>query len=365
MQSFEFYKSQRLLALREVLKNNDIDAILLYGRVNTQYFTAFTGSTSFALIETDTDNQYIFVDSRYTQQAEKECPDYIKIDANSGLYSAVTSMIDEKKYKNLAFESAYMDCDLYFFLQKKLSAVKLVPLNEELSNLRIIKDEYELSCLRKAISISDEAFKMLLPEIKAGMSEKQIAAKLEYHMKCLGASDPSFATICASGYRGAMPHGIASDKIVEYGEAITLDFGALYKGYCSDITRTIFLGEPDKEILKIYNVVLKAQLEAEKFIKAGILGSEAHKVAADIIAENGYGQYFGHGLGHSLGLEIHESPSASPRGDKVLPAGSLITVEPGIYVPGLGGVRIEDTCLVKEDGLEVITAADKSVIILP
>lgn len=358
------YIQERLFKLRKLLRAKNIDAILLFGRVNTQYYTGFTGTDSYAIVEANNDKQYIFLDSRYIEQGKVQCTEYEVVNANNGLLKNALDKIENQGYKTVALEAEYMPWHLVLSCQKMLKEVEFVPLNEELAEIRVIKDELELELLRKAIWISDEAFKLLIPEIRRGMTENQIAARLEYHMRCLGATSPSFTTICASGVRGALPHGVASDKIVEDGEAITIDFGALYKGYCSDITRTIFLGEPNPEILKIYNVVLEAQLAAEKFIKAGVAGKDAHEVAAKIIRDAGYGQYFGHGLGHSLGLEIHESPSASPRSSAALPAGSFITVEPGIYVPGLGGVRIEDTCLVLEDGLEVITSADKSIIIL-
>lgn len=359
----------RLMKLRKLLKEQLCDALFLYGRVNTQYFTGFTGSDSFALILTE-DNaalaeQYIFLDSRYTEQGKAQCPLFQQEAMKEGILKDCIAKIKEKNLKTVAVEAEYLTLQYSQILSKELPDVTFLPLGKELSALRVVKDAEELKAIKKAIEIADEAFALLLPEIKVGMKETEVAAKLEYFMRKLGASGTSFNTICASGHRGALPHGVASEKRIEAGEAITLDFGCIYQGYCSDITRTIFLGTPQPEILKIYEVVLEAQEAAEKFIKAGVLGSEAHKVAADIIAKHGYGAYFGHGLGHSLGLEIHELPSASPRGTEPLPAGSLITVEPGIYVPGLGGVRIEDTCLVTENGLEILTKADKSVLVLP
>lgn len=360
------YRAKRLESLRNLLKEQNLDGFFIYGRVNTQYFTGFTGSDSFSLIVTDKESeQYIFLDSRYTEQGKIQCQDFIREDFKEGILADCIEKIRSLNLKRVAVEADYLTLNYLEILKTRLPEVEFVALGQDLARLRFVKDEQELQALRKAIKIADDAFALLLPEIKVGMKESEIAARLEYHMRALGASGTSFNTICASGWRGALPHGVASEKVVEAGEAITLDFGCLYQGYCSDITRTIFLGEPNPEILKIYNVVLEAQLAAEDYIKAGVIGADAHKVAADIISKHGYGQYFGHGLGHSLGLEIHELPSASPRGLEPLPAGSLITVEPGIYVAGLGGVRIEDTCLVTEDGLEILTQADKSVIILP
>lgn len=367
------FRTKRLERLKSLLKEKKLDALLLYSRVNTQYFTGFTGTDSFALICAEAKepacSHYIFLDSRYTEQGKIQCVDACRLPATNGHLNAAVEKIADLGLASVAVEAEYLPLELYLSLKEKLnkssSTTQVEVLkSSDLSPLRYIKDEYEIACLRKAISISDQALARLLPEIKVGMTETEIAARLEYHQRMLGASGTSFTTICASGVRGALPHGIASDKKVAYGEAITLDFGCLYEGYCSDITRTIFLGKPQEEIYKIYHIVLEAQLAAEAFIRPGVLGKEAHKIAADIIAKHGYGEYFGHGLGHSLGLEIHELPSASPKSEAKFEAGMLITVEPGIYVPGLGGVRIEDTCLVTEDGLEILTSADKSVIVL-
>ena len=194
------------------------------------------------------------------------------------------------------------------------------------------------------------------------MTEREIGLELEFTMKKLGADALSFPSIIASGVRGALPHGQATDKIVSSGEMLTLDFGCVYEGYCSDMTRTIALGQPDDRMIEVYNVVLEAQEKALEAVKAGVTGAQLDKIARDIIKDNGYGEYFGHGLGHGVGRMVHEEPFISIRGDKPLREGMIITDEPGIYIPGIGGVRIEDLILVKEDGYELLSNSPKELI---
>lgn len=353
----------RLAALRDWLQSNQLDGLVIYSREHTRYYTGFTGTTSYALV---TANQLkIYLDSRYLEQGQLQCPESEVVSANQGLLMALGETLEQLKLKRVALEADQLPWNLALQLAKQHPEVQWVPAGADLAALRRIKDESELKALRKAIWISDEAWRQLLPTIRPGQTENQIAAQLEHNMRVLGAQSPSFTTIIASGVRGALPHGVATDKVVEAGEAITMDFGALYEGYCSDITRTIFLGEPNPKILDIYQAVLAAQLAGEKALRAGVTGRFVHEQARAVLEERGYAQYFGHGLGHSLGLEIHEAPGCSPRGETLLEAGCMMTVEPGVYIPGLGGVRIEDTCLIRETDCEVITAATKEVISLP
>lgn len=356
------YRAARIQALRDWMREAGLEAVVLYSRENTRYFTGFTGTESYALITAD--KLQIFLDSRYQEQGKAQCPEYEMIPANSGLLADVNKALQQLGLKKVGLEAEYLPWHLALSLHKANEGVEFLPLTRELAALRVIKDEEELRLLRRAIWISDEAWRQLLPTIRAGQTENQIAAQLEHNMRMLGASCPSFSTIMASGVRGALPHGRATDKEVQAGEAITMDFGALYEGYCSDITRTVFLGTPNPEILKIYEAVLEAQLEGERVLRSGVTGASVHEAARSVLEKHGYAKYFGHGLGHSLGLEIHESPRCSPTYNELLPAGCMMTVEPGVYIPGLGGVRIEDTCLVREKDCEVITAADKSVIVL-
>lgn len=356
-----FYK-KRLAELRKVMQIKDVDAVFITGHANTLYFSGYTGGDSYMLVSHETAS--IFLDSRNITQAEEECPDFETTEFRGDVYRIIALKMKKIGLKKLGIEDAVLTYSEYGKLVSAFGDEKpeISKISAELNEIRMIKDESEIDKIRKAQAIADEALRLTLPEIKAGKRENEIAAVLEFNMRRLGAEKPSFDTILASGYRGAMAHGLASDKKIEEGDPIVIDFGALYQGYCSDMTRTVFCGRASEKFKNIYNTVLKAQLAAEAFVKAGIIGSEAHKIAADIIAEAGFGKYFGHGLGHSVGIEIHEDPRLSPAYDRPLPAGVTITVEPGIYIPGEGGVRIEDIAVVKENGLDILCSTPKELL---
>jgi len=246
----------------------------------------------------------------------------------------------------------------------KASGIELVPVSESVEKLRLIKSNEEIKILEEAAKIADHAFDHILTYIKPGLTEIAVMNELEFFMRKQGATSSSFDIIVASGLRSALPHGVASEKVIETGDFVTLDFGAYYKGYCSDITRTIAVGEPSDKLKEIYNIVLEAQLRGVNGIKAGLTGREADALTRDYITEKGYGEYFGHSTGHGIGLEIHEAPGLAFRSDTVLEPGMAVTVEPGIYIPGIGGVRIEDDIIVTSEGNEVITKSPKELIIL-
>lgn len=229
----------------------------------------------------------------------------------------------------------------------------------------MIKDETELGLMRRAAEIADQAFAEVLPLVKPGVAERDLAAELEYRMKRLGAEGPAFETIVASGFRSSLPHGRASEKRIEHGDFVTFDFGAIYRGYCSDMTRTVVVGEPTEKQREIYGIVLEAQRRGVAACRAGITGKELDAVCRSYIAEKGYGEAFGHGTGHGVGRFIHEGPKVSLRGENDrLEAGMVVTIEPGIYLPGWGGVRIEDMVLVTETGCEPFTKTPKDLLIL-
>jgi Xaa-Pro aminopeptidase len=235
--------------------------------------------------------------------------------------------------------------------------------NVDLVALRQVKNALELEYITTAVAISDEAFTQLIPYIRVGISEVELAAQLEFNMRKLGSEGAAFSTIVASGARSALPHGIATGKLVAKGDLVTFDFGAIYKGYCSDITRTLVLGEAADWQKEIYSIVLNANLLGESTVKSGITGFEVDAKVRSFIADNGYGAYFGHGLGHGVGLDIHEQPVLSRSGRKtMLSANAVVTIEPGIYIPGKGGVRIEDTVVVTQDGCHILTATPKQLL---
>jgi Xaa-Pro aminopeptidase len=226
------------------------------------------------------------------------------------------------------------------------------------------KTQGEISKMKKAAEISDMTFEKMLGFIKPGMTELEVSAEITYTQKKLGASKDAFEPIIASGWRGALPHGIASDKKIENGEMITLDFGCIYEGFCSDLTRTISVGKPVTEMKKIYDIVYEVQNKTVERVKAGMSSMKLDSEARNEIAAKGYGEHFGHGLGHGLGIEVHERPSVGQRDDVILAENSVITIEPGIYIEGLGGVRIEDDVLLKADSNEVLNKAKKELIII-
>ena len=242
--------------------------------------------------------------------------------------------------------------------------VELVPAQGLVNGLRGAKDQEELDAMVQAQRISERAFDEILKFIKPGVTEKEIAAKLEYDMLRFGAQKMSFDPIVVSGPNGSLPHGVPSDKKVEKGEFITMDFGCIYNGYCSDMTRTVALGEPTEEMRKVYDVVLQAQLAGLAASKAGVTGKSIDAAARKVIEDAGYGEYFGHGYGHSVGIEIHEAPNANMRDETPMPVGAAVSAEPGIYLPGRFGVRIEDVAIMTEDGCIDITKAPKELIVL-
>jgi Xaa-Pro aminopeptidase len=352
----------RLLQLRGKLKEAGLDGILLVNDSNIRYVSDFTGSDSYVVV-TAQDNAFI-TDSRYTEQAESQCKDFrvIRWGAPASLVETVKEVCEKNNVKKLAFESNKLLYSMFESLSKGLEGIELVPTQDIVEDIRCIKDEEEIECLRKAAAIADEAFTEILKVIKVGMTEKDIERELQYLIKKKGAEDISFPSIVASGKRSSLPHAIPSDKVIEEGDFITLDFGATYGGYHSDMTRTIIVGCGDEKQKEIYRIVKEAQEAGSRAVKAGVKGNVPDAAARGHIAQAGYGAFFGHGLGHGVGLDIHEGPGLSAKGEKLLAAGNAVTVEPGIYLPDWGGVRIEDTVIIREGHIEVITKSTKELI---
>ncbi len=321
----------------------------------------------------------VVTDSRYTIAAKEECPDFEVIEYRGSVYETVFSTIIKKVGKELVaamqlyYEDDCMTVAQFHRLQQQLkkmelNEIELLPLGEQLDELRQIKTEEELQWIEKAERIGDDAFSKILVKLReirqAGdtITEKQVAAWLELYMKELGAEGTSFDTIAASGIHSSMPHAIPTDKVLEDGDFLTMDFGCKVNGYCSDMTRTIVYGKADEKQREIYDVVLQAQQKALSCVRAGMKGREVDEVARTVIRDAGYGECFGHSLGHSVGLEIHEKPCFSPKDENEIKPGMVITVEPGIYVEGFGGVRIEDVVVITENGCRNITHSPKELI---
>jgi Xaa-Pro aminopeptidase len=352
----------KLEKMRNRLKELDVDAILITSSYNRRYMTGFTGSSGVAVI---TDSHAVFItDFRYTEQAAKQIEGFEIVQHKGPILEEVAAQAAKLSIKRLGFEQDDLSFAAYSAYKAELKEIEFVPVSEAVEKLRLIKSAAEIKILKEAAEIADAAFKHILTFIRPGMKEIEVANELEFFMRKQGAVSSSFDIIAASGYRSALPHGVASEKEIEKGDFVTLDFGAYYKGYCSDITRTIAVGDPSDELKKIYSIVLEAQLRGMNGIKAGMTGKEADALTRDYISENGYGEYFGHSTGHGLGMEVHEGPSLSVKSETVLEPGMIVTVEPGIYIPKLGGVRIEDDTVVKEGGNESLTHSPKELIIL-
>ncbi len=352
----------RLKRLRDKLKEKDYQAILITKPENRYYLSGFSGTLAHLLI---TQKQaYLLTDFRYLEQAKKEASNYKIVKIKKKSLNTLKELTEKLKLDNLAFEAGDVSYQQYEKYEKNLS-LKLISDKNLVEDLRLIKDESEIKKIKSAVEITDKAFENIISEIKLGMSERELALKLEFQQKELGAEANAFDFIAASGPRSSLPHGVASDKLIAKDELITLDFGAVKDGYHSDMTRTIFTGQKANSKQKeLYSIVLKAQQEALAAIKAGKKTSEIDKLARDIIVDAGYGDYFGHGLGHGVGLEIHEAPRLSQRSDTVLKEGMVVSVEPGIYLTEEFGVRIEDLVVVKKDGIINLTESTKEFICL-
>ncbi len=347
-----------LKMLRSRMEKEQIDSILITKPENRRYISGFTGSAGTVFI---TQKQACFItDFRYKDQAADQCKGFevLMTSPERSIYE-ILSAFDVNK---IGYEDHYMTVHDYGGYVSNLKSVHFKPLGDFVESLRLIKTDFEIEQLRKSAAIADKAFEHILSFIKVGLSERDVALELERFMKSMGASALSFDTIVASGLRSALPHGRASEKIIEHGDFVTMDFGCILDGYCSDMTRTLVMGSASEKQRSIYETVLRAQEAALKAIKPGIRGKEADQVAREIITEAGYGAYFGHGLGHGVGLEVHEEPRLSPIGEKILEKNMVVTDEPGIYIPEFGGVRIEDLVVVTENGCERLSNSPKHLI---
>ncbi|MBU5270861.1 M24 family metallopeptidase [Staphylococcus caprae] len=350
----------KLEQVHEILNHKRLDAMIVLSEFNRRYLSGFTG-TSGALIITRNKN-YLVTDFRYIEQATKQAPEFEIINRQNGLITEIKNILEQAQLSNIGFEGHHISYDTYVELNKGM--ITLISISDSIDKIREVKSEEEIKLIQKAAEIVDKTYDYILTVVKVGMSEREIKALLESKMLELGADGPSFDTIVASGYRGALPHGVASDKLIEKGDMITLDFGAYYRGYCSDITRTFAVGEPDPKMKEIYNIVLSSQIKAIDEIRPGMTVQEADALSRDYIDAHGYGQEFGHSLGHGIGLDIHEGPLLSKNSTGELQVNNCVTIEPGIYVDGLGGVRIEDDILITENGCDVFTKCTKDLIIL-
>lgn len=342
----------------------EIDSVLITSDVNRRYFTGMKSSAGTILAFRDA--ACLIIDFRYIEKARAvvKTADVIE---QKNLIAQLTELLHEHRAKNVAIEAKEMTVSTLNSYKKELHEFEIIDtdmLSNEISALRSIKDEDELACIRKAQEIAEKAFESILGFIKEGVTEREIALELDRQMLLNGAEAISFETIALAGANTSMPHGVPSDKKVQSGEFVLMDFGAVYNGYHSDMTRTICVGAPTDEMKKVYDTVLEAQLACLEQAHAGMTGSELDKIARGIMEDAGFGDNFGHSLGHGVGLEIHESPNASPNNHNILKSGAVVTIEPGIYLEGKFGVRIEDFVILTENGNVNMTKCAKNILSL-
>jgi Xaa-Pro aminopeptidase len=345
---------------REIAISQNAKAVLITSAYNKFYLSGFTGTTATVLVTEE--NQYVIVDFHYIDQAKNQCIDstvLLSDDFENTVIRLLNGIIEAEGINVIGFEKDHLTVAEYDTFSLAINA-ELIGL--DLSELRLLKSSEEVEIMQKAADIADEAIAYVMKVINPGMRESEVELLLYNKIRQLGATSFSFTTIVASGWRGAMPHGVASDKVIGADDFVTIDFGAVYKGYCSDLTRTFAMStQADQKLVKIYEVVLKAQIEALQACRPGVATSKIDRIARDIIIAAGYGEFFKHGTGHGLGVLIHEAPRLNQLSKEVLQEGMVVTIEPGIYIPGLGGVRIEDDVLITKDGCIRLTKSDKQL----
>ena len=345
------------------LLDGEVDGLLLTSRFSRHYGAEFDIAEGVAIV-TKQGCRY-FTDSRYIEAAENGIQGFevLVIDRDHPYKSRINDAIADFGVTALGFEEDYLTVAEFMGYEKNLNA-KLVPMNDKISGFRQVKEEYELERMRKAQQITDGAFAEILTRIREGMTEKELAAELIYCLLKNGGEGLSFDPIVVSGPNTSLPHGVPGDRKLRRGDFITMDFGVLYQGYCSDMTRTVALGYATDEMKKVYDTVLQAQLAGIAATKAGVKGKDVDDAARQVIVDAGYGPYFCHSYGHSIGMECHEMPPCSPSGEAVMLENMVCSAEPGIYLPGKFGVRIEDVVIFKENGGENITHSPKNLIII-
>jgi Xaa-Pro aminopeptidase len=359
------YLKVRQNTVREAMKKLKLDGLLLTVPADLAYLTNFTGDDSIGLITAD--DLYLVTDFRFKEQAEIEAGWVTTTIREGKMDVALAQTIVGAKLKRVGFEANRATFGQIHALDKAIKdkagaeTVELVPMEDVLVNIRKVKDDHEIDLIRKSAAVAEEAFTAIRDEIKPGQSENYLAGLLVFELRSRGASDSSFPVIVAAGANSSLPHYRPGDVLIKKDEPLLIDWGALFGGYCSDLTRTLIVGRASPKMKEIYKVVLAAQEAAIKFLRPGVTTQQADRAARDVIDKAGYKEQFGHGLGHGIGREIHELPTMRRSGgDEELRPGMIITVEPGIYLPGEGGVRIEDDVLITHSGCEVLTTLDKT-----
>ncbi|GAB6274713.1 MAG: Xaa-Pro peptidase family protein [Peptococcaceae bacterium] len=354
--------NNRCTRVREKLKKHHLEAVLVTRPENRRYLSGFTGSSG-ALVISEKE-KYFLADFRYLTQLRTECPDWQVIQVKESLFTVLSELLAEIKVNVLGCEGDFLTYQQFKGLQDKLAGRTLTPLSEFVEELREVKETAEIMALEKAAAITTQAFNYILNHLQAGKTEKEISLALEFFMRSAGGSTPGFELIVASGPNSARPHGTATGKPLNKGDLVVIDLGCGYDGYYADFTRTVVLGEPTVRQKEIYQLVLKAQSAGFSALKSGIKAQEVDKEVRQVIEAHGWGENFGHSTGHGVGLAVHESPALAKDNETILKPGMVVTVEPGVYLPDWGGVRIEDMVLVEEEGCRLLTLAPKESLII-
>ena len=345
------------------LLTDDVNALLLTSRYSRHYCAGYDLAEGVALVTDKT--CYYFTDSRYIEAAQNHIKGFevVQTDRAQPVCKCLNDVIARMELETIGYEEAYLTVETYLSYGEQLHA-KLVPMGEKIHAFRSVKESWELERMRKAQDITDKAFSQVLERIKPGMTEKQLQAELIYCLYKNGGEGLSFDPIVVSGPNTSLPHGVATDRVIREGDFVTMDFGVIWQGYCSDMTRTVAVGYATQEMRKVYEAVLSAQEAGISATKAGVTGKQIDSTARQVIADAGYGAYFGHGYGHCIGMECHEPPNCNPSGTEIMKPNMVSSAEPGIYLPGKFGVRIEDVVIFTADGCENITKSPKKLIIV-
>jgi len=350
----------RIDTLKKYMEKQNLDGILLFNNENRKYISGFTGTMGYVIL---TKNEKIFAtDFRYLEQAKIECDGFVIREINNN-YS-IFDLLKDLRVKCIGIEEEWVTVDFYNSMIKFIGNIEIIYIQNIIKSLRMIKDKSEIDLITQACNITDNAFLRIMEFIKPGITERQICTEVQYYMKKEGAEKTLDIFIIASGVRSSLPHGRATDKKIEKGDFVTLDIGCSYKGYWSDMTRTVVVGKASDEQRNIYNIVLEAQRRVSEYLRPGVLGTAADSIARNYIREAGYGDNFGHGLGHGVGLEMHEAPrlAQSKLGNIEMRPGMVVTNEPGIYVAKFGGVRIEDVVVITQNGRDILCKSERQLI---
>jgi len=353
---------ERLAAVRRSLESSKLDALLVTHLPHVRYLTGFSGSKGICIINSR--HQYFLTDSRYRDQAREEVTACRVLVSKDSLYHAVLKTRLFTARMRVGFEGQSVSVDSSHFLRKMFPRVTFVPTQGLIERFASVKDESEIACIRAAAGITDKVFRKIVGLLQPGMSEQDVAAEIGYYHRKYGAEGDAFEPIVASGWRGAFPHARASTKKIRKGELVVLDFGCRFDGYQSDMTRTVAIGRPTQQGRKIYRTVLDAQVKAVEAARSGVSARALDSVARSHIRKRGFGRFFRHSLGHGLGLQVHEAPRISSMSKEILRSGNVVTIEPGIYIPGFGGVRIEDDVVIRDGGCEVLNKSPKDLLVV-